>query len=141
FRTVYTVLLPDAEIPENILQKIIRGDLSGDLSKEVERAADIHRDKIIGDLIVQTGEDVQKRFAGLNQGVVVAGVCDDRISSSEFVEIDQGENLCLEPFEVLFPAGGYENCIGMYFGQLIYQLWISLIYFIRNFQKGDALIF
>src|SRR5690606_15727272 len=86
--TILFTLFADTEVSKNVLQQVIGSNLSGDFAEEMERAADIHRDKIIGDLIVQTGEDVQKRFAGLNQGVVVADVCDDRISSSEFVKID-----------------------------------------------------
>jgi hypothetical protein len=47
-----TTLLSDTKIPKNIFQQIIGSDFTRDLSKEIERTANVHRHKIIGDLIV-----------------------------------------------------------------------------------------
>ena len=92
FIVAYTYLFPDAKLTKNIVQKVIGCDLAGDLAQKVQGPADIHGQEIIGDLLVQAGNDVQQGLPGLYQAVVMPDVGDHRVACAESVQIYQLQN-------------------------------------------------
>ena len=51
-------LLSDTELPKDVSQKIISGNLTGDFSQVVEGTPDVHGHKVIGDLTINTIDDI-----------------------------------------------------------------------------------
>ncbi len=83
-RTAFSpCLLPDTKLRKNIIQQIIRGDLSGDLTEVMKGMADVLGQEVVGDLVVDASHYVMQGVLGVDEALVVAGIRDYYIAGFE----------------------------------------------------------
>ena len=73
------LLFSHAEVPEDVVEDIIRGNLADDGTEIVEALAEILTDEVARETGVQTVDDAEQGRARLGEGFVVAGIAHDGV--------------------------------------------------------------
>ena len=70
------ILLPDAEVGEDLGEDVGGGDAAGDFAQVVHALADVLAHEVATDALAQAVDGAGYGLAGLAQCLVVAGICD-----------------------------------------------------------------
>jgi hypothetical protein len=103
--TLVRILFANTKLTENITQQIVSGDLAGDLTQVVQGIADVQRQKIVGDLVIEAFTYGIYSFPGLHQVVVVADIGDNGIAGFKMLKLHHFGDAFFEIFDICFLSG------------------------------------